>query len=73
MEDKFKFRKGLDIHKELKDSAQLYINVDYLYLLISPLLKYGLYNLNLFEAFKDRIKDINIDIETLKEKLKIIK
>ena len=38
--------------------------------LVSPLLKNALYNLNLFDAFKDILKSMNTEIEKLKENLK---
>ena len=73
MEDQISLNKVLNIHKELKESAQLYytcINIDNIRFLDSPSLKYALYNLNLYETFKKRIKSINIDIKEQYKNLK---
>ena len=73
MEDKIGLSKALNTYDELKESAQIYhkcLNLDDIKLLASPSLKYGLYNLNLLNAFKARIKSLNTVIEKLKEKLK---
>ena len=69
MEDEINLCKVLNTHEELKENAKLYyncINLDNIKFLDSPLLKYALYNLNLFQAFKKRIKYFNIDIEEVK-------
>ena len=73
MEDQISLNKVLDTYEELKESAQLYydcINLDNIKFLISPSLKYALYNFNLFEAFKKRINSINIEVEKLKKSIK---
>ena len=73
MEDEIGLSKALNTYEELKETTQLYyncLNKDKMKLLVSPLLKYALYNLNLFDAFNDRLKSMNIEIEKLKENLK---
>ena len=73
MEDKINFEKCLNTYKELKESAQIYyncINLRNANLLLSPTLKYTLYNEKLNNAFKYRIKSINCRIEKLKKNLK---
>ena len=73
MEDQTTLNKAFNTYKELRESAQIYyacINIDNIKFLESPSLKYALYNLNLFEAFKKRIKSISIDVEELKKRLK---
>ena len=49
------------------------LNLDKIKLLESQSLKYTLYNINLFEAFKIRIKKMNTEIEELKRSLKTYK
>ena len=76
MEDKIELGKVLNTYEELHEAALIYencINLDDLEYLVSPLLKYALYNFNLLEAFKDRLKSISTDIENLKKNLKICK
>lgn len=73
MEYEIGVRKALDTYEELKEEAQLYynsLNLDKLKLLISPSLKYALYNGNLFEVFENRIDSMNINIEKIRENLK---
>lgn len=72
MENEVELKKILDTHEELKEKAELYykcINLNDIKILVSPSLKYGLYNANLFIAFKDRIHYINSEIDKLKKKL----
>lgn len=76
MEDMNELTKDLSINNELEEISKLYyncINLDKIKLLESPSLKYALYNLNLFEAFKVRISQMNTEIEELKKSLKIYK
>ena len=76
MEDKIELGKVLNTYEELHEAALIYencINLDDLEYLVSPLLKYALFQFNLFEAFKDRLTSLSNDIENLKNKLKICK
>ena len=73
MENVSELNKVLDTPDELKNAANIYykcINLNGINLLKSPSLKYGLYNLHLFEAFDKRREHLKNDIEKLKEKLK---
>ncbi len=73
MENKIELRNTLNTYAELKECAQIYykcLNLDAIKLLDSPSLKYALFNLNLYEAFKDRIKSLNLVIEKLRQNLK---
>ena len=73
MENEIALMKVLDIPDELKDVANIYykcINLNGIESLKSPSLKYGLYNLHLFEAFNIRRERLKTEIEKLKEKLK---
>ena len=76
MEDKIELGKVLNTYEELHEATLIYnncINLDNLKFLVSPLLKYALYNFNLFEAFKGRLKSLSNDTENLKKDLKICK
>ena len=76
MEDKIQLDKVLSTYEELKEVALLYnnsINLEKSKYLISPSLKYALFNFNLFKVFKARLKDINNDIENIKKNLKAYK
>ena len=73
MENGIELRKVLDTHDELKDVANIYykcINLNGIESLKSPSLKYSLYNLHLFEAFKIRNERLKTEIGKLKERLK---
>ena len=73
MEDEIGLRKALDTYDELKEEAQLYynsLNLDTLKSYPSPSLKYSLYNANLFEVFENKIENMNINIEKIRENLK---
>ena len=57
----------------MKDAANIYyncINLNGIETLKSPSLKYSLYSLHLFEAFKIRNERLKTEIEKLKERLK---
>ena len=72
MEDKIELSKVLNTHEELKEVALLYnnsINLENSKYLVSPSLKYALFNFNLFNLFKARLKNICYDIENLKKNL----
>ena len=73
MENEIELNKVLDTPDELKDVANIYykcINLNGIESLKSPSLKYSLYNLHLFEAFKIRNERLKTEIEKLKERLK---
>ena len=73
MENEIELNKVLDTPDELKDVANIYykcINLNGIESLKSPSLKYGLYNLHLFEAFNIKRERLKTEIEKLKEKLK---
>ena len=73
MENEIALMKVLDIPDELKDAANIYyncINLNGIETLKSPSLKYSLYSLHLFEAFKIRNERLKTEIEKLKERLK---
>ena len=72
MENGIELRKVLDTHDELKDVANIYYKCINLMAsnLKSPSLKYGLYNLHLFEAFNIRRERLKTEIDKLKEILK---
>ena len=72
MENGIELRKVLDTHDELKDVANIYYKCINLMAsnLKSPSLKYGLYNLHLFEAFNIRRERLKTEIDKLKERLK---
>ena len=73
MEDKIELNKILNTYEELKEVALVYnnsINLENIKYLVSPSLKYVLYNLNLFEVFDARLKTIKFDIENIKKNLK---
>ena len=73
MEDKIELNKILNTYEELKEVALLYnnsINLKDIKYLVSPSLKYALYNLNLFEIFEARLKSIRTDIENIIKNLK---
>ena len=73
MENWIELRKVLDTHDELKDVANIYykcINLNGIESLKSPSLKYGLYNLHLFEAFNIKRERLKTEIDKLKERLK---
>ena len=60
----------------MKDAANIYyncINLNGIETLKSPSLKYSLYSLHLFEAFKIRNERLKTEIEKLKERLKTYK
>ena len=73
MENEIELNKVLDTPDELKDVANIYykcINLNGIESLKSPSLKYSLYNLHLFEAFKIRNERLKTEIGKLKERLK---
>ena len=73
MENQIELSKVLETPDELKDAANIYyncINLNGIETLKSPSLKYSLYNLHLFEAFKIRNERLKTEIEKLKERLK---
>ena len=68
MENVSELNKVLDTPDELKNAANIYykcINLNGINLLKSPSLKYGLYNLHLFEAFDKRRENLKNDVEKL--------
>ena len=70
IEDKIELNKILNTYEELKEVALLYnnsINLKDIKYLVSPSLKYALYNLNLFKVFDARLKNIRTDIEISKK------
>ena len=73
MENQIELSKVLETPDELKDAANIYyncINLNGIETLKSPSLKYSLYILHLFEAFKIRNERLKTEIEKLKERLK---
>ena len=69
MENEIELRKVLDTPDELKDAANIYykcINLNGIKLLKSPSLKYGLYQMHLFETFTKRRERLKTEIEKLK-------
>ena len=73
MEDQIELNKVLNTYEDLKEIAQFYYNwitLDNIKTVKSPSLKYGFYNMNLLNAFLERINIMNTDIEKLKESLK---
>ena len=73
MENQIELSKVLETPDELKDAANIYyncINLNGIETLKSPSLKYSLYSLHLFEAFKIRNERLKTEIEKLKERLK---
>ena len=70
IEDKIELNKILNTYEELKEVALLYnnsINLKDIKYLVSPSLKYALYNLNLFKVFDARLISIRTDIENIKK------
>ena len=73
IEDKIELNKIINTYEELKEVALLYnnsINLKDIKYLVSPSLKYDLYNLNLFKVFDARLNSIRTDIENIKKNLK---
>ena len=73
MENQIELSKVLETPDELKDAANIYyncINLNGIETLKSPSLKYSLYILHLFEAFKIRNERLKTEIDKLKERLK---
>ena len=76
MKDIIELGTVLNTYEKLQEAALIHnncLNLDDIKFFVSSLLKYALYNFNLFEAFKGRLKGISTDIENLKKNLKICK